>query len=218
VKFCYGFYLIGNYRISFGHSRAEVEVTLRLTVSHYDLVLSPLWDLWPDITSCRKVAVWKLQSCFCGAPSLTRGQVCSLQCTQWSESRRTRNRALLSHLRLPQPGGPGSRIYISQEQGGPVIPLGTRFFGHMSVQRTLPYIKIKSKLIIFNKEKTLWHVAKYLGFITVCVKRFLAWFKFDETSLWMNTLVPFFCISFINCILMAIIHLWQYTCVVAAVN
>jgi hypothetical protein len=25
----------------------------------------------------------------------------------------------------PQPGGPGPRIYISQEQGGPVIPPGT---------------------------------------------------------------------------------------------
>jgi hypothetical protein len=25
-------------------------------------------------------------------------------------------------VRLPQPGGPGSRIHIPQEQGGPVIP------------------------------------------------------------------------------------------------
>jgi hypothetical protein len=31
---------------------------------------------------------------------------------------------LVSHLRLPQPGGPGSRICIPQEQGGPVIPPG----------------------------------------------------------------------------------------------
>jgi hypothetical protein len=30
-------------------------------------------------------------------------------------------------LRLPQPGGPGSRIYIPQEQSGPVIPPGTGF-------------------------------------------------------------------------------------------
>jgi hypothetical protein len=45
--------------------------------------------------------------------------VCSV-IIQWSESRRTRNHTLLSHLRLPQPGGPGSRIYIPQEQGGPV--------------------------------------------------------------------------------------------------
>jgi hypothetical protein len=30
--------------------------------------------------------------------------------TQWSESHRTHNHTVLSHLRLPQPGGPGSRI------------------------------------------------------------------------------------------------------------
>jgi hypothetical protein len=42
---------------------------------------SPLWDLRPDVTSCRNVAVWNLRSCFCGAPSLTRGRVCNLQCT-----------------------------------------------------------------------------------------------------------------------------------------
>jgi hypothetical protein len=41
---------------------------------------------------------------------------------QWYESRRTRNHTLLSHVRLPQPGGPGSRIHIPQEQGDPVIP------------------------------------------------------------------------------------------------
>jgi hypothetical protein len=52
--------------------------------------------------------------------------ICSV-ITQWSESRRTRNHTLLSHLRLPQPGGPGSRIYIPQEQGGPVIPPDTGF-------------------------------------------------------------------------------------------
>jgi hypothetical protein len=48
--------------------------------------------------------------------------------TQWFESRRTRSHTLLSHLRLPQPGGPSSCIYIPQEQSGPVIrPRGTGF-------------------------------------------------------------------------------------------
>jgi hypothetical protein len=60
-----------------------------------------------------------------GTPSLTRGRVCNLQCNQWPESHRTRNHTLLPHVRLPQPGGPGSRICIPQEQGGPVIPPGT---------------------------------------------------------------------------------------------
>jgi hypothetical protein len=41
---------------------------------------APLWDFRPDIASCRNVAVWNLRSCFCGAPSLTRGRVCNLQC------------------------------------------------------------------------------------------------------------------------------------------
>jgi hypothetical protein len=33
----------------------------------------------------------------------------------------------VSDSRLPQPGGPGPRIYIPQEQEGPVIPPGTMF-------------------------------------------------------------------------------------------
>jgi hypothetical protein len=33
----------------------------------------------------------------------------------------------VSDSRLPQPGGPGPRIYIPQEQGDPVIPPGTGF-------------------------------------------------------------------------------------------
>jgi hypothetical protein len=54
--------------------------------------------------------------------------------TQWSESHRTRNH-ILSHLRLRQPGGPGSRIYITQEQGGPVIPPGTGLIDNRSTQQ-----------------------------------------------------------------------------------
>jgi hypothetical protein len=34
---------------------------------------------------------------------------------------------IASDSRLPQPGGPGPRIYIPQEQGGPVKPLDTGF-------------------------------------------------------------------------------------------
>jgi hypothetical protein len=94
------------------------------SVSQYVLVSSPLWDLWPDITSCRKVAVRKLRSCFCEAPSLTRGRVCSLQCNHSVvRSHRTRNQTLLSHLRLHQRGGPGSRICIPRNR----VALGTGF-------------------------------------------------------------------------------------------
>jgi hypothetical protein len=55
---------------------AEAEVALRLTVSQYVLVSSPLWDLGPDIRY-----LWKFLSCLCGAPSLTRGRICLLSVT-----------------------------------------------------------------------------------------------------------------------------------------
>jgi hypothetical protein len=55
--------------------------------------------------------------------------ICSV-ITQWFESLRTRNHTLLSHLRLPQPRGPGTHIYIPQEECGPVIPPGTGFTLH----------------------------------------------------------------------------------------
>jgi hypothetical protein len=65
--------------------------------------------------------------------SLTRGWVCRLQLLLVlasavilrSESRGTRAYFTLSDSRLSQPGGPGARIYIPQEQGGPVILPGT---------------------------------------------------------------------------------------------
>jgi hypothetical protein len=67
---------------------------------------------------------------WCGAPSLTRRRVCSFQFLPGisssaflrSESHGTHEHSLLSlFFRLLQPGGPGSCIYFSQEQGSPVI-------------------------------------------------------------------------------------------------
>jgi hypothetical protein len=79
-------------------------------------------------------SVWRLWVSWCVAPSLTRGWVCNVlvqlhlglarAVTLGSKSRRTHH-ILLSHLRLPQRGGPGPCIYIPQEQGGPVIPPST---------------------------------------------------------------------------------------------
>jgi hypothetical protein len=78
------------------------------------------------------ISVWQLRVSWCVAPSLTRGRVCNLlvqlllglarAVTLGSKSRRTHDHILLSHLTLPQPGGPGPCIYMPQEQGGPVIP------------------------------------------------------------------------------------------------
>jgi hypothetical protein len=78
-----------------------------------------------------EISFRQLRFCYFVVPSLTRGRVCKLlvqlllglcrTVTLGSKSRRTHGHISLSHLKLPQPGGPGPRIYIPQEQGGPVI-------------------------------------------------------------------------------------------------
>jgi hypothetical protein len=112
----------------------EVEVNLRQTVSR-PVCLGSGSHLEPMIRFL--FSVWRLRVSWCVAPSLTRGWVCNLivqlllglarAVTLESKSSRTHDHSLLSHLRLPQPGGPGPRIYIPQQQGGPVIPPGTGF-------------------------------------------------------------------------------------------
>jgi hypothetical protein len=100
--------------------------------------LSPISSSW-------RQAPWDPQQVFffntCGyspyvTSSLTREWVCRLHLLLvlaravilGSESRRTHDHILLSQIRdTPQPGGPGPRIYISQEQGGPVTSPGTGF-------------------------------------------------------------------------------------------
>jgi hypothetical protein len=68
---------------------------------------APLWDLWPDVTSCRNVAVWNVRSCLERPLWWEDGSAICSVITQWSESPRTGNHTLLSHLRLPQPGAWG---------------------------------------------------------------------------------------------------------------
>jgi hypothetical protein len=82
-----------------------------------------------------EISFRELRVCYFVAPSLARGRVCIVQLvlglakavTLGSKSHRIHGHILLSHLRLPQPGGPGPRIYIPQEQGGPVIPPDSGF-------------------------------------------------------------------------------------------
>jgi hypothetical protein len=49
------------------------------------------------------------------------------------KSRRTHGHTLLSHLRLPQPGGPGPHNYILQELSGPVLYPGTGLLSHVVI-------------------------------------------------------------------------------------
>jgi hypothetical protein len=96
---------------------------------------APLWDMQPVL-----LPVGMLLSEICGLVSVGRplwreewSEICNV-ITQWSELRRTRNHTLLSYLRLLQPGGPGSHIYIRQERGGPVILPGIGFVFYTILQ------------------------------------------------------------------------------------
>jgi hypothetical protein len=80
------------------------------------------------------ITVRQLRVSQCGTLSLAIGPVCRLQLLLGlasavilrSESHGTDDCILLSEID-PQPGGPGRRIYIPQEQGDPVMPPGTGF-------------------------------------------------------------------------------------------
>jgi hypothetical protein len=113
-----------------GYGIVEVEVNLWPMVSWFR---APIWNPWPDFYFLTD----KLQVSWCGAFSLTREWVYNLlvqlhlglarAVILGSKSHRTHAHILLSHLRLPQLWGPGPRIYIPQEQSGPVIPPSTGF-------------------------------------------------------------------------------------------
>jgi hypothetical protein len=78
---------------------------------------APIWGLWPDFYYCQTIAgffIWGALSEERTGLSFT---MYSVQYTVYFT---------VSDLRLPQPGGLGPCIYISQEQGGPVIPPGTQ--------------------------------------------------------------------------------------------
>jgi hypothetical protein len=92
--------------------------------------LEPIWDQWP-IFFLLEIFCRQLRVCYFVAPSLMRGLVCNLllllglasSVPLGSHSLGTQDHILLSQfLRLPEPGGPGPRIYIPQEQGGPDFP------------------------------------------------------------------------------------------------
>jgi hypothetical protein len=109
--------------------------------------------------------VWRLLSESCCFVSMGRplwredgSSVCGA-IIKWSVSRRTRNHTLLSHLRLPQPGEPDFRIYIPQEQGGPVISPGTGFpLNHLLRAAGLQWRYFNPRP---HEETSLWYKTSY---------------------------------------------------------
>jgi hypothetical protein len=105
----------------------------RRSVGQFVLVSGPIWVLWPDFNIlCLTITFFLLHV---GRPLWREDRfIICRAITHWLESHKTHNHILLSHLRLSQPGGPGSRIYIPQERGFSVIPPDTGFPFHRLLQ------------------------------------------------------------------------------------
>jgi hypothetical protein len=112
--------------------KVEVEVTLWPTVRRpLSLGVRPPSGTRDQFFFLFDIFFTHLRVCYFVEPSLMRGRVCNLLLLMvlasaipiGSGSRGTQDHILLSQfLRLPQNGGPGPRIYVPQEQGGPDTP------------------------------------------------------------------------------------------------
>jgi hypothetical protein len=125
------------------HKKVKSKVksqTRNITIDGQSASLSwcqaPIWDPRPNFFLFYLIIIKQLQTYLCGAPSLTRSRVCSFQFllgiasapSLRSESHGTHERMVLSlFFRLSHPGGSGSCIYFTHEQGSPVIPRGIGF-------------------------------------------------------------------------------------------
>jgi hypothetical protein len=92
---------------------------------------APIWGSCPDFYYCLTFAGffvwgalpdWRMECKLLAQFLLGLASAVTLG----SSSRRTHGHTVLSHLRLPPPGGPGPRIYIPPEEGSPIKHLGTK--------------------------------------------------------------------------------------------
>jgi hypothetical protein len=92
---------------------------------------APVWGPRPDFYYCQTVAVMPMWGALADERTrLSFTMAAGLRQRSHSRVRVPRDSwpyFTVSDSRLPQPGGPGPRIYIPQEQGGPVITPGTGF-------------------------------------------------------------------------------------------
>jgi hypothetical protein len=156
----------------------KVEVTLRPTVSRSVLVSGTHLGPATNFSFSLKFSLDRYGFVIFVAPSLTRGRVCNLllllgltsTVPLWCESRGTQDHILLSKfLRLPQPGGPGPRIYVPQEQGGPVIPPGTGFLSRrlLQLELSLSYDRRSVDQFVLVSGSSLGPMTRFYPFLSL---------------------------------------------------
>jgi hypothetical protein len=92
---------------------------------------APIWGLRPDFYYCQTVAgllMWgALSDERMGLPFTIAAGPCQSSHSRVRVPGDSWSYFTVSDSRLPQPGGPGPRIFIPKEQGGPVLPPGICF-------------------------------------------------------------------------------------------
>jgi hypothetical protein len=112
-------------------SQSQRYVTTDCQLASLSWYQAPIWGLRPDFSYCQTVAglfMWDalsdertgLSFTIAAGPRQLGHFWVRVPPDSWPYF-------TVSDSRLPQPGGPGPRIYIPQQQGGPVIPPGTGF-------------------------------------------------------------------------------------------
>jgi hypothetical protein len=111
-------------------SRSRSHITTDSQSASQSWCQAPIWEP-RQFYFLLEIFFRQLRFCNFVAPSLTRGRVCYLlvqlllghaRAVTLASKSPELTAIFYSHLRLPQPGGPGS-----QEQSGPVIPPGTGY-------------------------------------------------------------------------------------------
>jgi hypothetical protein len=115
-------------------SEVEVELMTDSQSASLSWCRAPIWSPWPDIF-CLTIASFLMWSALSDERTGVQFTVASgpRPCSPtrvWVQRDSRPNFFFPQFLSLPQPGGQGSRIYISQNQGSPVIPPGTEFPFH----------------------------------------------------------------------------------------
>jgi hypothetical protein len=151
----------------------------RRSVGQFVWVSGPFWCPWPHFNFLCLTITFSLLHV--GRPLWREDEsvICSA-ITRLLEQRRTHNHILLSQLRLPQPGGPGLRIYIPQEQGGPVIPPGTGLpFRHLLRLARLRRRYVRGSLYLTHADSSILTLVGFMAlrtkFVIILMKIGIRW-------------------------------------------
>jgi hypothetical protein len=115
----------------------------------------------------------QLPLCYFVATSLTKGRVCNLlvqlilslarAVTLRSKSRRTQGHTLLSHLRLPKPGRPGSRIYIPRNRVAQLYPRALNIWIRLIIRTYRGILMFKCFTNNRSTVKKRWLSSSFIG-------------------------------------------------------